>query len=451
MKFAKMSNIANPIILYEEKGKELVTAEKIITYRQQLHRYLNEKLLPFWLDHSIDKSRGGFLSYFDSKGKPTGKTDKTLICQLRMIFTYSGAARAGYHKERCLLAAEQGVEFVIKHFWDQQYDGWYWIADRNGKILDKSKIMYGQSFGVYSMAEYYLASGDPRGLEFAGRSFDVIQRNASETSSGGYWEMFHENWTLKPPGAMGGNRKTFDVHMHLMEAFTTLYEASRSAVHKRKLEEIIRLITQKMLHPQYGTGLAQFDTDITPLPAILFKNVWGSDRDVQSGKRPVDNTNYGHNIEFAWLLKRAIDILQTDITPFEPVIRKLVDHACEFGVDRQYGGIYVEGPSNGAATQTLKEFWQQAEALVGFIDAVLLFKKSNYWTAFENIYTFIWTKNINHNVGEWYALLNRDGTVKWDYLGHEWKINYHTVRSVIETIKRLEQLEKAVNTLSLDQ
>ena len=37
-------------------------------------------------------------------------------------------------------------------------------------------------------------------------------------------------------------------------------------------------------------------------------------------------------------------------------------------------------------------------------------------------------------------VLDSDGTVLWDYLGHAWKISYHTVRSMIECVKRLRRL-----------
>jgi len=139
-------------------------------------------------------------------------------------------------------------------------------------------------------------------------------------------------------------------------------------------------------------------------------------------------------------------VLQSDLSPYLPVIRKMVDQAHTYGVDWQYGGIFVEGPNDGPATQTLKEFWQQAEALTGFLDAVILFNEPKYWDAFEKIFTFVWDKNINHEVGEWYALLERDGRVKWDYLGHEWKISYHTVRAVIETLKRLKLIRERTSS-----
>ena len=49
---------------------------------------------------------------------------------------------------------------------------------------------------------------------------------------------------------------------------------------------------------------------------------------------------------------------------------------------------------------------------------------------------------IVREIGEWLPLLERNGTMKWDYLGHEWKISYHTVRSVIQSLKRLDQLRE---------
>jgi mannobiose 2-epimerase len=48
-----------------------------------------------------------------------------------------------------------------------------------------------------------------------------------------------ENWTVSKPGFEGGDRKSLDAHMHLMESFTTLYEASGTDVHRRKLLEIV--------------------------------------------------------------------------------------------------------------------------------------------------------------------------------------------------------------------
>jgi len=62
--------------------------------------------------------------------------------------------------------------------------------------------------------------------------------------------------------------------------------------------------------------------------------------------------------------------------------------------------------------------------------------------AFENVYDFVYDKMINWDQGEWFALLDRKGNVLWDYMGTNWKICYHTIRSTVLTVKKLEEIVK---------
>jgi mannose/cellobiose epimerase-like protein (N-acyl-D-glucosamine 2-epimerase family) len=254
--------------------------------------------------------------------------------------------------------------------------------------------------------------------------------------------MFLRDWQPRPSGAYGGDRKSFDVHMHLMEAYTTLFELTRAEIHGRKLLEVIDVLWRHMFHAPTWTGISQFTLDFTPLPAIMFKTVWGSDRDNEGTARPMDNTSYGHNIEFLWLFLHALEVLGESPEPWREKLAALARHTITWGVDQQYGGIFVEGPNEGPAHDTQKEFWQQAESLVGLLDCYLLFGERRYWDAFIKVFDFVWTKMINHEVGEWFALLDRDGTVRWDYLGHAWKNNYHTTRAMVQTLRRLEKIEQ---------
>jgi len=45
--------------------------------------------------------------------------------------------------------------------------------------------------------------------------------------------------------------------------------------------------------------------------------------------------------------------------------------------------------------------------------------------------------------GEWYERVDREGNPIDDALGHAWKISYHTVRSMIEVVRRLRSLSPA--------
>ncbi|MBP9002501.1 MAG: AGE family epimerase/isomerase [Candidatus Hydrogenedentes bacterium] len=409
---------------------------------EEMRHHLFNELLPFWKTHGPDLEYGGFLTYFDSEGNPTGETTKTLLCQLRCIFTYSSLHRQNLDPDGTFLEyARQGVDFVTRHYWDDRHTGWFWTADRQGNPIDRSKIMYGHCFGVYAMSEYGMASGDPRGLEYAMKTYEAIKIKAADFENGGVGEFFEEDWTLKKPGVYGGDRKSFDIHMHMMEAFTNLYEATGSPLHRLDLERSISLIYRRIIEPEYGIGLAQFTYDWQPLRAILFKNVWGSDRDVDDPEgRPLDNTSYGHNIEFIWLLLHALNILGKDIEPYREKIRKTVEHTAQWGVDWERGGLFCEGPKNGPARERNKEFWQQAEALVGFLDGYLLFGEQKYWDAYENIHRFLMDYGINHKVGEWWPLLDEHNNILWTYMGHAWKINYHTVRAAVQSERRLAKV-----------
>ena len=44
--------------------------------------YLDDVLLPFWIERSPDREFGGFLTYFDRDGRPTGETVKTFLLSL---------------------------------------------------------------------------------------------------------------------------------------------------------------------------------------------------------------------------------------------------------------------------------------------------------------------------------------------------------------------------------
>jgi mannobiose 2-epimerase len=174
----------------------------------------------------------------------------------------------------------------------------------------------------------------------------------------------------------------------------------------------------------------------------MFKTVWGADRDNEGAPRPLNNTSYGHNIEFLWLFLHALSVLGQSADPYRGRLEALARHTVTYGVDKEYGGVYVEGPRDGPARDLQKEFWQQAESLVGLLDAYILLKDRIYWDSFLKVFDFVWNRMINHEVGEWFALLDRDGTVLWDYLGHAWKNNYHTTRSMIQTIRRLARIEQ---------
>lgn len=415
--------------------------ETVKAYCDALGQHLEKGLIPFWAVRGVDALHGGYLTNYDRDGKPQGDLRKAIVTQARMVWGFSVFHSAYPAYPGLLEAARQGVDFLIGHFWDSRHGGWAWMCDREGRVLDNGKVTYGQSFMIYALAQYGLSSGDPRGLEYAGMTFDLLQKYAADTRHGAYYENMEEDWSLSQPGYFAGDRKSLDIHMHLLEAFTTLYQLSREDIHKRKLNEVISVILDKMLDHQAGCGGNQFDAALNPIAPIAIRRTWNDDRGKGEVIRElVDTTSYGHNLELAWLLERAGSLTGDPPGRFDLYIKQFADHALAYGFDHVLGGVYRDGPHIGPALVRDKEWWQNCESLVGFLCAYQRLGDERYLRAFFRNWDFDSAYLINHQAGEWHQLAGARGDILIGDLGNLWKGMYHTGRAVLECVSRLRAM-----------
>ena len=411
-------------------------------YYEAMKKHLEEGLIPFWARRGVDGQYGGYLTNYDRDGVLQSDRRKAIVTQARMVWGFSVFHSAYPAYPGLLEAARQGVDFLIGHFWDAKFGGWAWMCDQAGHVLDNGKVTYGQGFMIYALAQYGLSSGDPRGLEYAGKTFDLLQKYAADTHQGAYYENMEEDWSLSQPGYPAGDRKSLDIHMHLLEAFTTLYQLSGQDIHKRKLNEVIHVILEKMVDHQAGCGRNQFDAALNPIPPIAIRRTWNDDRGKGEVIRElVDTTSYGHNLELAWLLERAGDVMGDPSGRFDNYIRQFADHALRYGFDHELGGVYRDGPHEGAALVRDKEWWQNCESLVGFLCAWERLGDERFWQAFEKNWDFDSRYLINHQAGEWHQLADARGKILIGDLGNLWKGMYHSGRAVLECVNRLRRMQ----------
>lgn len=441
-----MTGGASEYHIRRSKMRDLIDKmEKDLT---QITLHLHHDIIPFWLERGIDEIYGGYLTCFDSKGEREKDTDKYLVTQTRMIWGLSAFSQIYPEKEKLLEEAKQGINFLINYFWDKNKGGWFWKVKQDGTLLDDGKVVYGQSFAIYALAQYHFVTGDTKALNYAERTFDLLQKYCTDTHNGGYYENFELNWVISNSGFHGGDRKSLDVHMHIMEAFTTLAECTKKEVHRRKLEEVIDLILSKMIDLENGCGLNQFDITFKTIPPIAIKRTWNAERERgQEMESLIDTTSYGHNLELLWLLNHAGDVLGKSKSYFNEITRKLAEHSLKYGFDQKYGGIYRDGPHRGEAIITDKEFWQNSESLVGFLDAFEKLGDQKYFDAFHKTWEFDFNYMINKELGEWYQLVSQEGEILIGEIGNPWKSFYHTGRSMMESAKRLRILIKKYKKL----
>jgi len=406
----------------------------------EIELHLERGVIPFWLARAVDHEHGGFRTNFDPSGNPLPCPEKYVNTQCRFIWWFSTLCRRYPERAEYRQIARGGGDFLIKHFWDEIHGGWYWKTYADGAPLDTAKIVYGQSFAIYALSQYTHCTGDPRGREYAERTFDLLQKYSTDTLNGGYFENLTREWEMFPDDTGGVHRKGLDTHMHLMEAYTVLYSVSGKEIHRRKLIEQMTLIMSRMVNTVHGCGRNQFDAAWNPLPAIAIMRTWNAERNGPETAAPLDTTSYGHNIELSWLMHRALDVAGIDAAPYLSVTQDLVENSFLRGLDWEHGGIYRDGIPGGSPVLLEKEFWQHSEALLGFIDAYQRFKDPKYLDAAECIWGFI-RDHMIAPIGEWYTLVSADGKTVIDAdIGNPWKAAYHTGRALTESVDRLQSM-----------
>ena len=396
-------------------------------YVPRLEKNLKENIMPFWLGKSLDTKNGGYIINFGPRGEPMGEGTKMIVTQARQLWLFSRLARAGYGDKTCLDAADLGYRFLKDKMWDAKNGGFYWEVDAAGtRHINPQKHLYGQSFALYALSEYYLASKKKEVLDLAVRLFDLLEKKSHDQAHGGYIEYFNEDWTAPPPNVnspMGlqPQLKLMNTHLHLLEAMTTFYRASRLPLGRERLLELIAIETDTVVRKGLGACTDQYDRDWKPR---------------LDGERA--RVSYGHDIENVWLLVDACQAAEISCYPHLDLFRSLWAYTLKYGFDEDKGGIFNWGAFNQPASNRGKSWWAQAEAIVSALYMYQLTNDPLYRSIFEKTYNFIEKYFVDWQNGEWHENLLPNGQPS-GRKAHQWKAGYHNGRSMIECLQILKE------------
>lgn len=420
--------------------------QALLHAKQEIQTTLAEKVIPFWLERSVDEQFGGYITSFDENGVFDGNGVKYMVTQSRMLWGFAYLAPFARPEDRPKMkaAADQGYEFFKKHFFDPIHGGVYWMLNRDGSVADPAKLVYGEGFAVYALAQYAITYQNEEALALAETVFDLLQKYCADTRFGGYFENVERDWSLSPAGDFAGDRKSLDIHMHLLEAFTTLYQASGKEIHRRKLKEVLDVIIDHMVDREYGFGYNQFTIDFKRIPAIAIKRTWNAERETnETVDEPADTTSYGHNIELTWLADLALQKLACERDEYDALFTRILHHSMAHGVDWERGGVYRDGVGCEPALVLDKEWWQNFEAMTGLLNGWRMFGEEKMAEAFLNVWRFNRDHFMNMEIGESRQMLDIAGKPLVANLGNPWKGIYHTGRALAVCLENFAKLEEA--------
>jgi mannobiose 2-epimerase len=409
--------IAVPIL----RASDLPSLE---TTARQWREELTSKIMPYWLE-TLDLEQGGYRLADDGQGRRQA-TEKQLVSQARMIWTFSLVHRSGFSSNRrnYLNAAAHGYRFLSQSMFDTRNGGYFWKTDLAGKPLNDCKFLYGQAFVVYALVEYYRASGEREALQRAFDLYRAIQRHLHDPEHDGWFEHAESDWRLLNPGDRRNEvevvgYKSANAHLHWMEALTELYDVTRDPAVKKSLQEALRLNMKYFYPKKAGTSAFHRQPDWKPVtdPASA-------------------GLSYGHNVEFAWLMVRAEQTLGRK--PSWKHFQAHLDHALQYGYDHQLGGLYNRGVDDQPATDTAKIWWVQAEMLAALTDALSHRPNPAYSTALQQLVHFVRTCQADPRDGIWFDTVSATGQPVRTAKAHGWKANYHDVRAIAKFIATFE-------------
>ena len=413
-----------------DRPVDLATAE------QTLRGLVRDNLIPFWYPAIIDDDLGGYRLNLDMEGTYLGTTNRSLIAHTRTIWFFSRLARSEFGTTEHLHAAEHGFRFIEEQMWDREYGGYFWEVDLDGhpastdrRIVQAGTLAHkttvGQAFALYAVSEYALASSDPSATRRANELFDIFEGPMRDERYGGFQEFFGRDWAAPAPGALSHHdqndpqHKTFGTQAHVLEALTPYHRLAVDARAADRLDEMVSLLTKRMILRPICVGSDLNQRDWTPL--------------LGHGERL---HNYGHDLERLWLIIDARRALGSPLKRLHDDFRTMFANAAVLGEDPVQGGFYFRGPIGGPASALQKLYWVQAEALLCCAHFHVLTGEEVFGAIFERTLGWITNHQVDWVNGDWHTVVRRDGTPS-GAKADAWRSLYHHGRALLDCVELL--------------
>jgi mannobiose 2-epimerase len=389
-------------------------------------RILKTSLVDFYLPACVDRENGGYLESLRT-GKFAATGEKFLTLQARQLWFFSTLTREGIEEKAALAAAKSGYGFLQERMRDRQHGGYFSKVSDTGRPTDRRKHVYLNAFALYGLVAYHRATHDPQALAAAQDLFRVLEEKAHDSRHGGYVEFFYDDWRPitdpKEPGYVGAiGTKTYNTHLHVLEALADLYRAWPDPLVRQRVDELIVINSHTVRHPEFACNIDGWRPDWRMIEAP------GNLR-----------ASYGHDVECAWLTLDATRAVGSS----PDLLRSWAESTCAYslkhGFDREHGGFFYTGPLGRPADDTRKEWWVQAEALVSMLEMYRLTRNAEYYDAFCKTLDFVEKHQVARE-GSWWATRAADGSPRGDQRSSMWQGAYHNGRAMLLCAKLLREL-----------
>lgn len=370
----------------------------LATYAERYRSELLDRVIPFWLRHSLDPEYGGCFTCLTREGA-IYDSRKYVWLQGRAVWMFSKLYNELEPRAEFLDTARLIFDFLRRHARDEQ-GRYYFSLTREGRPSFYQRKPYAAVFAMLGMLEFSKATNDP-----------ALRQEAI----GLFWQI--RGW-IQDPALLGRPAQL----PTLADVMITTSMAS----------EIARIDPDPRYRDILDECLERSKAFYDPRRRIFLEYL---PADTPEGRLFCP----GDSIEASWFLLHA--------GPDEEMRTLLLDSiegALEFGWDREYGGLYyfmdVDGLPPLPLESNMKLWWPHTEAIYATILAYSLTSDTRFLTWLERIDAYAFAHFSDPEHGEWFGYCDRRAELTNTAKGNNYKGCFHVPRMLLLSYQTLMRL-----------
>ena len=362
----------------------------------------------------------------DYKVRLRGKVDLPRLDErLSLVFSEEDEEREEVIPNSAGHDDDVGLQYRVR---ERQSSRLWFTVGTNASLDFKSSLRYkyvepiGDDWRVQFSERLYFKEGDGFGTITRGELDYLIHRDRivrwinqveyGEETDGVEWGS-RLSYDLRLSEKDENEKKTMNTHLHILEAYTSLYRIWPDERLGKQLGNLVQIFTERIVD------------GVTGHLGLFFDERWNCRSSLVS---------YGHDIEASWLLHEAASALGEEEGVKGTVLR--IAAAAHEGLADD-GSLYYERDDAKGLFDRDRHWWVQSEAVVGFLNAWELSGDTSWLELASVAFDYIRSRLSDPVNGEWFWSIRADGSVnRDDDKAGFWKCPYHNSRMCLEILYR---------------
>lgn len=389
------------------------TKEYLQAWQAKYRKDLTENILPFWLEHGLDRVNGGVYTCVNRRGELMDST-KSVWFQGRCAFVYAYAYNNVERRPEYIEMSRSCIDFIEKHCFDT--DGrMYFEVTADGRPLRKRRYVFSECFAAIAMSEYSIATGNG---EYARKALSLFKKILRFIDTPGI---------LEPKYLPTQQSRGHSITMILINTAACIRRVISDPVLDERITESIDQIGRYFMHPEYKALLEMTGPDGELIDTLAGRVI-----------------NPGHCIETSWFL--LDEARHRDDEEIARMALTIFDWSWQWGWDNEFGGIInfrdCKGYPAQDYSQDMKFWWPQTEAIIATLCAYEATGDTRYLEMHQLVSDWAYEHMPDDAYGEWFGYLHRDGSVAQPAKGNLFKGPFHIPRMMIKSILVIDEILK---------